>query len=81
MGNNGSNGRIKWMSCDILCVVKEEGGLGFRKLREFNVAMLIKQAWLLINNVNALVTKLMQARYYLKSDFPYATLGSSPSYV
>ncbi|XP_074347578.1 uncharacterized protein LOC141686442 [Apium graveolens] len=35
---------IKWMSWTRLCEVKEGGGLGFKRLREFNMAMLAKQA-------------------------------------
>lgn len=43
-GKNSSSGGIRWLSWDKLCEVKEAGGLGFKKLREFNVAMLAKQA-------------------------------------
>ncbi|XP_074342618.1 uncharacterized protein LOC141680232 [Apium graveolens] len=61
-GNGGTNRGIRWMSYERLCTVKEDGGLGFKSLRTFNVAMLAKQAWRLINNVNPLVTNLMRAR-------------------
>lgn len=69
------------MAWDKLCKVKENGGLGFKKLRDFNVAMLAKQTWRLVNNSNPLVTKLMQARYYPGTDFLNVILGNSPSYV
>lgn len=69
---------MKW---ERLCEVKEAGGLGFRNLTEFNLAMLAKQAWRLINNVNPLVTELMKARYYPHTDFLGAELGSNPSYM
>lgn len=68
-GNGGESRGIHWMSWDRLCNVKEVGGLGFKKLRQFNIAMLAKQSWRLINNSNPLVTKLMQARYYPDTDF------------
>lgn len=42
-GSGGSCKGIRWMSWDILCVVKEGGGLGFKILNTFNVAMLAKQ--------------------------------------
>lgn len=51
---------IRWMNWERMCEVKETGGLGFRKLYEFNLTMLAKQAWRLINNVNPLVTALMK---------------------
>lgn len=60
-GNGSASTRIKWMSWDRLCTVKEDGGLGFKKLKEFNIEMLAKQAWRLLNNDNPLVTKLIQA--------------------
>ncbi|KAL8108548.1 hypothetical protein AgCh_024858 [Apium graveolens] len=59
----------------------EDGGLGFKKLREFNVAMLAKQAWRIVNEVNPLVTKVMRARYFAGSNFLEAKLGNNPSYV
>lgn len=62
-------------------MVKEDGGLGFKKLREFNIAMLAKQAWRLVNNVNPLVTRLMKARYFPQSNFLQAKLGVNPNYV
>lgn len=64
-----------------LCVVKEDSGLGLKKLRSFNTAMLTKQAWRLINNINPLVTQFMRACYFPNTDFLNATSGSNPSYV
>lgn len=57
------------------------GGLGFKSLRSFNVSMLAKQGWRLVNNVNPLVTRLMKAKYFPQSDFLNATMGANPSYV
>lgn len=79
-GGQNYNG-IKWMAWDRLCEVKEGGGLSFKKLRDFNIAMLAKQAWRLMNNSNPSVTKLMKARYYAKTDFLDATLGTNPSFM
>lgn len=80
-GNGERNRGIRWMSWDRLCSVKEDGGLGFKKLRQFNVAMLAKQAWRIVNEVNPLVTKVMRARYFAGSNFLEAKLGNNPSYV
>lgn len=77
----GGNDGIKWLAWDKVCDVKEEGGFVFRKLVEFNLAMLAKQAWRLINNVNPLVTQLMKTKYYPRSDFLQALVGENPSYV
>lgn len=34
---------IRWKNWDKLCVMKEAGGLGFRKLEDFNISLLTKQ--------------------------------------
>lgn len=60
---------------------KSEGGLGFRKLHEFNVALLGKQAWRLITRPESMVSKVYKARYYPTGNFLSAELGSNPSYV
>ena len=69
------------MAWDKLCTVKEAGGLGFKNLRAFNMAMLAKQGWRLINNTNHLVTGIMKARYFPNSEFLDAKLGDNPSYM
>ena len=45
-GSKGdAQGGIKWMDWDRLCAHKSIGGMGFRNVREFNIAMLGKQGW------------------------------------
>nr|KYP38216.1 Putative ribonuclease H protein At1g65750 family [Cajanus cajan] len=45
-GSNHHTGRgIKWLSWDKLTMRKEYGGMGFRHLHGFNLAMLGKQGW------------------------------------
>ncbi|VFQ91828.1 unnamed protein product [Cuscuta campestris] len=55
--------------------------LSFRRIRDFNVAMIGKQGWRLIVNPDSLVARVFKARYYSKGDFLNAGLGSSPSFV
>lgn len=64
-----------------LCAFKEDGGLGFKKLRSFNVKMLAKQACRIITNANPLVTSLMRARYFPHKYFLNASIGTNLSYV
>lgn len=68
-GNRGANREINWMAWDKLCIHKTGGGLGFRELSKFNIAMLANQGWRLLNNENPFVTSIMKARYFLASDF------------
>ncbi|XP_058783149.1 uncharacterized protein LOC131657807 [Vicia villosa] len=78
----GSNGKgIRWMSWDNLTVSKEEGGLGFRDFRAFNMAMVAKQGWFIMSNPQALVSRVFKARYFPRTTFFDATLGYNPSFV
>ena len=79
---NGTNSKgVRWMAWDKLCAVKEAGGLGFKNLHQFNIAMLAKQGWRFLNNSNPLVTSIMKARYFPNTDFLHAKLGDNPSYM
>lgn len=50
-------------------------------MRDFNIPMLAKQAWRLINNINPLVPHLMRAQYFPNTDFLNAKIRVNPSYV
>ncbi|KAL8092543.1 hypothetical protein AgCh_034709 [Apium graveolens] len=72
---------ISWMSWDRMCKQKSQGGMGFRKLRDFNIVLVGKQGWRLITNETSLVSRIYKARYYPNHSFLTATVGKNPSYV
>lgn len=80
-GEWGRSMGLKWKSWDKLCVPKKWGGLGFRKMREFNISLLCRQAWNIISNPSLLATRVLKARYYPNSSFLEAGRASNPSYI
>ncbi|KAM6600853.1 hypothetical protein CsatA_020462 [Cannabis sativa] len=79
-GSNQNRG-VSWVSWRKLCRHKHHGGLGFRDLRDFNLAMLGKQAWRLVTNAHSLVSRVYKARYYPQGSFLSASLGPNPSFI
>lgn len=72
---------IHWMRWERMSIKKSEGGLGFRNLRDFNVALLGKQGWRLILFPQSLVSRVFRACYYPNYTFLNAELGNNPSYI
>lgn len=50
MGASGNNKKdIKWLSWENMSMGKNEGGLGYRDLYGFNIALLAKHCWTFLN--------------------------------
>lgn len=58
---------------------KCRGGLGFRDLECFNKALLAKQCWRLIQNLDSLAVRMLKVKYYPNGSIVDAKLGSRPS--
>ncbi|KAL3826043.1 hypothetical protein ACJIZ3_022072 [Penstemon smallii] len=78
----GTNGKgIHWIRWRDLCQSKQYGGLGFRDLEAFNMALLAKQLWRLLINPHSMIARVFKARYFPNSDVLGSKLGSNPSYT
>ncbi|VFQ76993.1 unnamed protein product [Cuscuta campestris] len=79
-GRGISDRGINWLSWERMAVPKKFGGLGFKHLHGFNIAMLGKQGWRLLTQPDALVSRVFKARYFPTTSFLEAKLGGTPSY-
>ncbi|KAL0374642.1 UNVERIFIED_CONTAM: putative mitochondrial protein [Sesamum radiatum] len=79
--HDGDRRRIHWLAWTRLCSSKLEGGLGFRDLEAFNLALLSKQLWRLLTRPDSLVSKVLKAKYYPRSHLFDASVGTRPSYT
>ena len=80
-GQRQDESKIPWVSWEKMCRAKSNGGMGFRNLQAFNLAMLMKQGWSLLSNPNSLCAKVFKARYYPNGNVLNSKLGCSPSYT
>uniref|UniRef100_A0A803NP78 Reverse transcriptase domain-containing protein n=1 Tax=Cannabis sativa TaxID=3483 RepID=A0A803NP78_CANSA len=78
---NAKGQGIIWMSWDRMATHKYSGGMGFRHLHDFNLAVLAKQGWNLLCSPSSLASRLYKAKYYPQTDYLNAKLGHNPSFV
>lgn len=62
-------------------MTKSKGGLGFRSLFDFNLALLGKHCSYFITNPQSLVARVFKAQYYPNTHFMKATLSSGASFI
>ena len=60
---------------------KGKGGMGFRDLQSFNLAMLAKQVWGLLSEPDSLCARVLRARYYPDGKLLKARMRSGSSYT
>jgi hypothetical protein len=61
---NDEENKMHWLSSELLTKPKSEGGLEFRDLYGFNLAMLARQGWRMLMNPDSLCARVLKARYF-----------------
>jgi hypothetical protein len=66
------------MSWKRLGKAKSKGGMDFRDLLCFNKALLAKQGWRLLTNLDSLAAKIIKAKYYANGIFGHQVREANP---
>jgi hypothetical protein len=80
-GHKDNDKKMAWMSWAKMGQAKESEGLGYRDFECFNLAILAKQGWRLIQNPDSLVAKFLKEKYFPNGNFMDTPLGQKPSYA
>ena len=80
-GQVGNERKIHWLGWEKLTRPKADGGMGFKDLRQFNLAMLAKQGWRLAQDQESLLGRCLKARYFPRCSFLEATDSPNSSFT
>ncbi|KAK2362250.1 hypothetical protein QL285_087327 [Trifolium repens] len=80
-GSNDELRKIHWMSWERLSKAKNDGGMSFRGMKEFNKALLGKHFCRLATRESSFLEKIFKSRYHLNGDFMNAKEGYQPSFA
>lgn len=58
-GQKNEKRKIHWVGWDRLCNSKFQGEMGFKELPTFNMALLVKQGWRMLQNTDSLLHKVI----------------------
>lgn len=80
-GQKNEERKLHWIRWDKLCTAKLDEGIGFRNLHMFNMALLAKQCWRLLQNPQSLFYRVFKVRYFPTCSIMEANLGNNPSFL
>lgn len=72
---------VSWLSWAGMSMSKTKGGLGFRSLYGFYIALIGKLCWNFIKNPQSLVARVYKARYFPTTNILKADAKAGFSYI
>ena len=60
---------MAWRAWEKLCYPRSDGGLGFKKSKSINSALLAKLAWMVASKRDSLCLRILRAKYKVKEDW------------
>ena len=72
---------MHWLSWKRVSIPKKEGGLDFRDIENFNLALLAKQVWRIGQTPSSLLARVLRCRYHQDTTILNARVGNKPSFI
>lgn len=72
---------LHWLTRNRLIIPKKEGGLGFRDIENFNLALLDKQVWRLLQKPECLLARVLPGKYYADTNIRNARVRKKSSFT
>lgn len=80
-GSKEGKRKPHWVSWKVMTSPKFMGGLGFKDLELFNLSLLAKQSWRILQGPLSLSARILKAVYFPGISILEAQLGSNPSQI
>ncbi|XP_019158195.1 PREDICTED: uncharacterized protein LOC109154910 [Ipomoea nil] len=80
-GSNEAKRKIHLINWKEVCSPRTQGGLGLRMAKDFNLALLAKLAWQILNNPEKLWVKVMRQKYIKDDNFFTANTPANASWT
>jgi hypothetical protein len=80
-GDTDEKRRMHWFAWWKMCIPKKLGGMCFCDLHTFNMAILAKQSWRLLSNLESLCARVLKAKYFHNTSLLNAGPKQGSSYT